>query len=159
MKKIITLTGHKHCQKDIVAYMLDTYNNGFVTWVKPYTDAPLNLGEFSEENGGYTYLSKEELDFEIKNKNVLSITKVNNHRYVYFEEQMTNEWNVIIADDITVINAKEKWKDNVTSVKIVSESEEKSDRVNQYLFDHEFDFIFDVENDCFDDLERELIWA
>ena len=146
MNKIVTVTGHKNSGKGIVALKLAS-NDG-AGFIKPYTDReipPSMKGEPLYEEL-YNYVLPTVLDDMLREEQALSETIINGHRYVYFSFQMINAVNVLIADDYEVINIKETYP-RVYTVRVVSENEEQSDRVGEYLFQHEFDFVFDYDND------------
>lgn len=154
MNKIVTITGHKNCKKELVVD--DLIKNDGVGYIKPYTDweiAP-NLDESYIDM--YNHVSSERLDKMIEKQDVLYSTTINGHRFFIFGIQMKNKVNVLYADDYGVIQIKDNW-DNVFTVRIVSDKEIKSDRVGEYLFDHEFDCIFDYDKDNIEDLEEMIL--
>ena len=146
MNKIVTVTGHKNCGKDIVVKEL-TKNDG-VVFIKPYTDRELPphlVGDsFYEER--YNYVLPSVMEDLLRDSQPLSEKLINGHRYVYFAFQMVNPVNVVIADDYEVVSIKETYP-SVYSVRVVSEKEEQSDRVGEYLYQHEFDFVLDFDNE------------
>ncbi len=148
--KIVTLTGHKHTKKDYIAKKLA--ENSDVTYIQPYTDKPLVGGISREEAGGHHFISKEEMDYLLKREELLAMTKIVNTRYCFFKFQLQSAYNVLIADDYAVVDIKNKY-DNVFTVRVVSDNEEESDRVGEYLYKHEFDYVFDVDKDDFNELE------
>lgn len=156
--KIVTLTGNKNTKKDYVASKLS--ENSDVHFIKPYTDAPLPIGEPSEKYGGYQFISKEELDWVIENEEVISLRKINGHRYVYTESQLQAGYNILVVDDYMLLDVRENYPiRDIYSIKLRSKNEKKSDRVDSYLFDHEFDEVFDVDSDDFDELEARISYS
>ena len=155
MKKIITITGHKHTKKNDLARKLA--KNSEVIWVQPYTDRPIPKSEIPEKYGEYHFTTKEELDYLIKNNDVLSVTTINNHRYVFFNFQITANYNVLIVDDYGVVDIKTRWKGKIYTIRVVSDNEEQSDRVGEFLYKHEFDTVFDVDKDDYDELEALIV--
>ena len=155
MKKIITITGHKHTKKTMVAE--DLAKNSDVEFIKQYTDRPKPNYILDEEMGGYHFVSKEELDYMLKNEKLLQSTTINGHRYCLFESQLTAPYNVVIVDDYGVVDIKTNWTGKMLTIRLVSDNEEQSDRVGEFLYKHEFDLVFDVDNDDFDELEALII--
>ena len=144
--KIVTITGHLNSGKETVVNKL-TENDG-VEYVKPYTDReiPPNLvGDPFYENM-YNHILPSVMEDMLRDEKVLAQTIVNGHRYVYFEFQMVHPVNVLIADDYAVIDIQQNY-DNVYTVRVVSENETQVDRVGEYLFQHEFDFVLDYDNE------------
>ena len=154
MKKIITITGHKNSKKDYVAESLA--KNSEVVFVRPYTDKQIPLGEIAEVYGDYHYVLKATLDSMIETEKVISMITVNGNRYVYFEFQLTGTYNVLIVDDYGLLDLKDRWKGNVYSVLLYSVNQEQSKRVEEYLNRHEFDEVFDVDNDDIYELEARI---
>lgn len=151
--KIVTLTGSKNCGKDVIAEKLS--ENSDVVYLKPYTDKkPLSSAELIV---GYNVVSKNELDQMIKDNEVLSITRVNGHRWVYFKFQLTEAYNIMIVDDYGVCDVRTNWNGDLYSVKVVSKNMQDSDRVGVYLYNHDFDEVFDYDSDDFDELEARII--
>ena len=150
MKKIITLTGHKHCGKYLVACKLA--DNSDVAFIKPYTDKETSPSD--GEDFDFHYVSKDTLDDLIERETVLSSTTINGNRYVFFECQLEKPYNVLIADDYAVVDIQDKFKQNVYSIKVWNEMQVESERVGKYLYNHEFDEVFHYGVDDID----ELIW-
>lgn len=150
MKKIISLTGAKHSGKLNLA--MDLAKNSDVVFIRPYTDREVPLSDIAWDFCEFHYVSKETLDLMIKSEKVLSTTTINGDRFVFFEFQLTEAYNVMILDDYAVCEVKDNYKD-VFTVKVHSDKEEKSDRVGEYLFDHEFNQVFYYGIDDIDVLE------
>ena len=151
MKKIVTITGHKHTKKDTIAKKLAS--NSDVEYVTPYTDKEIPKWIDSEKVDEHHHVTAEELDEMIENEKVLSITKINDTRYVFFEFQFMYPYSVVIADDYAVVDIKKNWDGKIFTIRTVSRNEEQSERVGEYLFKHEFDAVFDYEYDDYDELE------
>lgn len=147
---IVTLTGHKHSGKSIIANRLS--ENSAVEYVKPYTDALYN----ETWSDSFHYVSSERLDELIEKYTVLYESSINGHRYVFFKEQLKEAYNVMILDDYGVANIKSNYDYDVYSIKVHSSNEKPSERVGVYLYNHEFDYIFDYDNDDYYDLEARI---
>ncbi len=156
-KMILTLTGHKHSGKELIAE--NFAKNSDVAFLKPYTDRPLEKGEYPEEHGGFHYVSKERLDKIMDHQKVLCCTRINGYRYVYLERQLTASYNVMILDDYALVDVKDRWKGRIYSVKVRSDDEVQSDRVGEYYYDHEFDEVFHYGKDDFDELEARISYG
>lgn len=152
MKKIVTITGHKNTKKDFIAEKLAM--NDDIEFVHPYTARELPQGIEPADMGEYHIVLPTVLDKMIEEENVLSITEINGHKYVYFEFQFKEPISVVIADDYAVIDIKKNWTHfnggDVFTIRAVSDNEEQSDRVGEYLYKHEFDVVFDWNKDDFD---------
>ena len=150
LNKIITLTGHKNCGKELIARRL-AYNSD-IQYVRPYTDKKVTIRADEYDLGDLNYVSKKKLDEMIEEEEVLSITTINGTRYVFFKSQLTEAYNVLIADDYAVMDIKGKWK-NIYTVKVYGHMQSDSDRVGEYLYDHEFDEVFNYDEDDLEMLE------
>ena len=149
-EKIITVTGHKNCGKDIIAQRLSKYEN--VSYIKPYTDRELPQNAEPIDLEKYHYVLPTVMEDLLRDEKVLAMTEVNGHLYVFFEFQMRDEYNVLIADDYAVISIKDNFDGRVITVRVVSENETESDRVGEYLYAHEFDYFIDYDKYDLDDL-------
>lgn len=149
MRKIITVTGHKNCGKDIIAQRLSKYEN--VTYIRPYTDRELPQNAEPIDLEKYHYVLPTVMEDLLRDEKVLAKTEVNGHLYVFFEFQIMEGYNVLIADDYAVIHIKDNF-DDVVTVRVVSEKETESDRVGEYLFAHEFDYFIDYDRYDLNDL-------
>lgn len=150
MNNIISLTGHKNSGKLSVEF--DLAKNSAIEYVKPYTDRPSN--EIWDDC--YYFVSKGELDELICEKEVLYQTMVNGYRYVFFKDQLTADYNILILDDYGVAELQSKYRKYLYSVKVVSKKQRDSDRVGVYLYNHEFDEVFDYDTDDITDLEYRI---
>lgn len=150
MNNIISLTGAKNSGQLKLAF--DLAKNSAVGFVKPYTDRPFN----SIWSDCYYFLSKEDLDTMIGEKEVLYQSIINGHRYVFFKEQLTETYNILILDDYGVAELSTKYSNDIYSIKVVSANEKNSTRVGVYLYNHEFDKVFDYDNDSVEELEWEI---
>ena len=113
---------------------------------------------FQDEIFGHNFVSKEELDYMLKNEKLLCMTTINDNRYCFFESQLETDFTVLIADDYCVLDIKKNFDGKVFTVRLVSDNEEQSDRVGEYLYKHEFDVVFDVDRDDYDELENKIAW-
>jgi hypothetical protein len=151
MKKIITLTGHKDCKKDLLAE--DLAKNSAVGVIPPYTDKKLPISLTMD----YIEVSKEKLDELIEKNEVLSETMIDGNRYVYFTSQLEYDYNILIVDDYALVDVKEHYPDKeIYLIKVYHENQKDSDRVGVYMYDHEFDKVFHYGTDDFGELEWEI---
>lgn len=156
MKTIVTITGHKYTKKDFVAKRLGSKKNA--QFIYPYCETELPPSAIAMGNGlseilMLNYVLPSELDEMIERENVLSVTVINGKRYVFFEFQMTADYNVLIADDYAVNDIMSNWVGNIVTIRLESAKEEESDRVGEYFFKEEFDVLFNVDGDDFAKLE------
>ena len=158
MDKLITLTGHKNSKKDWVARKL--VENSDIEWITPFTDKKKDIGKDSEECGGYHFISKERMDEKLREEEWISKITVNGNRYVYFKSQLTADYIVLIVDDYGLMELFESIpRNNLYTVKVKSKDQIESDRVDSYLFDHEFDMTFDVDNGDINELEAHICYG
>ena len=144
MKKIVTITGHRNSGKVNLASKLS--ENSEVYFIKPYTDSDIVTGDFN-------YVSKSKLDQMIKDEELLSCTRINEHRYCFFKSQLQNGYNIMIVDDYALVDVRSRWNGSIYSIKVWNENQDDSDRVGVYLYDHEFDEVFKYGLDDVDELE------
>ena len=152
--KIIALTGAKNSRKDVVARRLAT--NSDVVYVRPYTDRDVPVNAEDWELDDYTHMNEKQLSYKMERDEVLSVAHVGNHRYVFFMSQFNADFCVLILDDVGIFNLKKNWKGEIVTVKVHSDIEEPSDRC--LMKDEEFDFVFNIDHDDFDDLEDRISW-
>ena len=151
MKKIVTLTGHKDCGKVKIAEELS--KNSDVYYLKPYTDRPVPNGVYEEMIGDYHFIDKEELDQMIKDDKLLSCTTLNGHRYCFFESQLEEGYNIMIVDDYALVDVQNRYNGELYSVKVFSDKQTESDRVGVYVYNHEFDEVFNYDTGDISELE------
>ncbi len=150
--KIVSLTG----TGSGVTYTAEKLaENSDVAYLKPYTDKETLSS--AESIVGYHQVSKEELDLMIQTEDVLCITKVNNHRWVYFKFQLEEAYNILITDDYSVVDLWDRWDGELYNIKVVTPENLKSNRIDVYLYDHEFDEVFDYKTDDFDELGARIV--
>ena len=150
--KIVSLTG----AGSGVTYTAEKLaENSDVAYLKPYTDKETLSS--AESIVGYHQVSKEELDLMIQTEDVLCITKVNNHRWVYFKSQLEEAYNILITDDYSVVDLWDRWDGELYNIKVVTPENLKSNRIDVYLYDHEFDEVFDYKTDDFDELGARIV--
>lgn len=142
MKKLITVTGHRNCGKERIVEDMTKYGN--VNYIKPYTDRKLPENAEPIHLERFHYVLPTVMEDLLRDEMVLSETNINGHKYVFFEFQLKEGYNVMIADDYAVVNIIEIL-DDVTTVRVFSENETQSDRVGEYLFKHEFDYLIDYD--------------
>lgn len=151
--KIIAISGRKYSQKDLLATMLA--KNSDCVWIQPYTDGKVPIWREEWESDGYIHLNPKQLSEKMKREVPLAVTEVKGTRYVFFENQLNQEYVVLIADDTIIKQLKDKWKSNLVTIKCKSKGEELSNRCR--LGDSEFDYVFNVDTDDYDFLEAMII--
>lgn len=146
--RIISLTGVGN-RTYWVAFKLG--NNSDVAFIQPYTDkVKLNSAEIE---AGYHQVTKDTLDLLIESEEVLSSTMINGNRYVFFKFQLSEAYNVMIVDDYALVDLQSNYDGELYTVKVVTDENLKSQRIGVYLYDHEFDEVFDPKNDDYDEFE------
>lgn len=147
--KIIAIHGAKNSKKDLLAFKLA--NNSDCVWVKPYTDMqnPPNLEDYEQDD--LIHLNEKKLSAKMEREIPLCVTEVNGHRYVFFENQFTSGYCVIIGDDRVIQYLKNDWKGDLVTVKCHSKTEEYSER--NLLDDDDFDIVFNYDVDDYDYFE------
>ena len=149
----MTITGHKHTNKDILAKRLA--ENSDIEFVRPYTARELpNWGDADYLDSEFNVVLPNVLEDMMSTEKVLSVTEIGDNKYVFFDFQFREPYSVVVVDDCGVISIKDNWDGKVFTIRIVSSSEEKSERVDKYLNKHEFDAIFDFEKDDLSELEH-----
>jgi len=146
LKKIVTLTGHKNCKKDIVASRLS--ENSDVEWIKPYVGINLPKGvEPIEMADRFHIVLPQVLEDMIRQEKVLYKILINGKWYVFFEFQLTHDYNVMILDDLGVITLwdKDVWAGETYNIFVTSKQETPSERVGEYLNKTDFDEVFDAD--------------
>lgn len=147
MNNIVSITGNKHSGQTKLAFRLS--ENSAVSFIKPYTDRPVD----DLWSDCYHFVSKEKLDELLDEREVLTQRLVNGHRYVYFKDQLTSSYNVMILDDYGVADVMTNYTMNVYSIKVTSKNEKPSKRVGVYLYNHEFSEVFDTDTGSVEELE------
>lgn len=155
--KIITLTGAKNTNKELLAYKLS--QNSDVGYIKPYTDREIPEDAEECDVNNYNYVSKDRLDEMIEEDEVLCKTLVNGDRFVFFKSQLEHSYNVMIVDDYTLVDLQSNWKKELYSIKVKSNGEKPSNRIGTYLYDHEFDTVYNTDSDDYDELEWRIGYA
>ena len=146
--RLIALNGAKNTKKEWVARKLS--DNSDCIWIKPYTDRPRVHVDYEEDE--MIHLNYPKLSYKLERETPLAVTVVNDHRYVFFENQLNAGYCVSIADDRVIEYLKNNWDGELITVKIHSNDEESSDRFQSK--DDMFDIIFNVDNDDIDELEE-----
>ena len=146
--RLIALNGANNSRKEWVAWRLS--DNSDCIWIKPYTDKPRVYVDYEEDE--MIHLNYPKLTYKMQREVPLAVTEVNNHRYVFFENQLNANYCVLIADDRVIEYLKNNWDGELITVKIHAYNEESSDRFQ--LKDDEFDIVFNVDNDDIDELEE-----
>ena len=150
MKRIITLTGHKNCGKLEIA--MDLAKNSDVHYIKPYSDRKYPIGEIPERYGDFHVVSSDKLDKMIESDELLCMSVINDNRYCFFKSQLQEGYNVLIVDDYALADMRGKY-DDIYSVKVKSKNQKDSSRVGVYLYDHEFNEVFNYDTDDVSELE------
>ena len=144
--RLIVLNGARNCGKEDVARRLAM--NSDCRFIKPFTD-------HSRDNGlddDYIRLNKEKLDDKLDKENDFCLTEVKGYRYVFFENQLNAGYVVLIGDDRVVSYLQKNWTGELITVKVHSKNEEYSERF--LLNDDDFDIVFNIDYDDFDELEE-----
>ena len=152
--KIITITGHKNCRKEFL--VADLSKEDGVQYVKPYTNREVLPYLDETYKDMWNCIPTDELSDKAMFEKVLAKTEINGHLYMFFDSQMTAPVNIVFADDYAVASIKENW-DNVVTVRVVADDEIQSDRVGEYLYQHEFDYVFDYDKDNYQELKEKLL--
>lgn len=159
MKKIIAINGAKNSKKDYVAIKLLRYIKHYISedveYIKPYTEKKeLSIAEFF---GMYHRVSSEDMDIMLETGDVLTVRSINGNRWAYFKSQINANYSILILDDCGVCDLLDNKKlYDLITVRVKSENEDNSDRSGKCLYDHEFDIVFDSDNDDIEDLKEWL---
>lgn len=150
--KIIAISGGIDTCKDKLAYRLA--ENSDVVYIKPYTDreVPINLEVYEQDD--LIHLSSEKLSRKMEREIPLTMETVNGNRYVFFKNQCTADFCVMILDDAGIFNLKKNWSGEIITVRVHSKNERSSSRV--LMKDSEYDFVFDWDKDDYHDLETAI---
>ena len=148
--RLITLSGGKHCRLDQVASGLSM--NSDCVWIKPYTDKeyPPNTEEYQLDD--YIHLNENQLSDKMIREVPLAETSINGHRYVFFENQLTSGYVVLIADDRVVSYLRNNWNGELITVRCHCKTEEYSERC--LMSDDEYDIVFNVDTGTIEELEE-----
>ena len=131
--KLIVISGAKYSKKNLLAFRLSNKPN--CVWIKPYTNKrdPIN----AEPHDKYIPLNDNQLMEKMDREVALASTILNGYLFVFFENQLKDDYSIIVGDDKIVHNTKSNWDGDIVTVKCHSPSEEPSSR---FLFkDSEFD--------------------
>ena len=150
--KIVSLTGVGTGVNYVAEKLAE---NSDVVYLKPYTDKP-KLSS-AENLMDYHQISKDEMDIMIQNESVLCMTKINGHRWVYFEFQLKEAYNILITDDYSLVDLRDNYGGDLYTVKVATEENLKSKRIGVYLYNHEFDEVFDYKTDDIDELGARIV--
>ena len=151
MKKIVTLTGHKYVQKDLIAHKLSMQDDN-IEWIRPYVGIDLPSELTIELESHFNVVLPRVLERMMAEEKVLYSETIDDRTYVYFEFQMVNDINVLVVKDEGVLAIKENWSGETYSVFLSSEKQEKSEGVEELMSIWDFDNAFDVDEDDIDDL-------
>ena len=140
--KIIAINGAKNTKKDVIALRLS--NNSAVEYVRPYS---------SKKTAHFNWVEKDILKDMIDKEDVLCKTIIRGEIYVFFKFQFTEDYSVVIVDDYALVDLMSNWDDEIVTIRLKSKNAESSERFGSYLYDHEFDIVFNVDTDDYYDLE------
>jgi hypothetical protein len=146
------LNGAKNTKKEEIALRLSA--NSDCIWVNPYTDRRVAENQEEWEQDEFIHLNEKQLSDKMEREVPLAVTEVNGHRYVFFVTQFRADFCVIIGDDRLVTNLKNNWKGDLVTVRVHSDDEKYSER--SMLKDSEFDIVYNIDRDDYDDLESEI---
>ena len=148
--KIIALNNARNGKADAVAMKLAS--NSDVVYVRPYTDKRVPVNQEDWEQDDYIHLNAKQLSDKMDKEDVAVSCKVGNNHYVYFHNQFSSGFVVLILDDECLKTIKKDYGDDVVAVRVKSNSEELSSRSGN-LRDGFFDIIFDYDVEDIDELE------
>ena len=146
--RLIIISGAKYTNKELVASRLA--KNSDCIWIKPYTDRPSGHVEYEQDD--YFHLDESKLSAKMERDKPLAVVELNNHRYVFFENQLHANYCILIGDDSLVSYFKNNWEGDLLTVKCHSKNEKYSQR--NILGDDEFDVIFNTDDGDYDELEE-----
>lgn len=146
--RLIIITGARYTKKDIVASKLA--KNSDCIWIKPYTDRPNGHVEYEQDD--YIHLNEKQLSHKMEREVPLAVIEVNDHRYVFFENQLRANYCILIGDDSVVSYFRNNWDGDLLTIRCHSKNEKYSER--NILGDDEFDIVFDTDTGDYDELEE-----
>ena len=146
--RLIIVSGARYTKKEIVASRLA--KNSDCIWIKPYTDKPNGLVEYEQDD--YIHMNEKQLTHKMGREVPLAVVEVNDHRYVFFENQLRASYCVLIGDDSLVSYFKNNWDGDLLTIRCHSKDEKYSER--NILGDDEFDIVFDTDGGDYDELEE-----
>jgi hypothetical protein len=127
--KIIALVGLKNAGRVILARKWD--KNANVSYIEPILNP-------TDRNGEY-----------------LASTVVNGDTYVFYESQLKNDFNVLVADDYILSDLLTNYPD-VVSVWVDNPRAEPSERVNVMYTKNDFDYTYNYGLDDPDEWLEQL---
>ena len=148
--RIIALNCAKNGKADVVAMRLAS--NSDVVYVKPYTTKPVPINNEVWDNDDYVHLNDKQLADKMEKEIVAVSCEVGKYKYVYFQNQFSSGFVVLLLDDNCLKIMKEKYGDDLISVRVKSNSEQLSERSGN-LRDGFYDIVFDYDYEDIDDLE------
>ena len=151
--KIIAINGGKHSRKDALAMKLS--ENSDCVWINPFTDKKVPFDEDMNEYDSHNHMSEDNLSDMIERREVLALIELDGSRYVFFKEQFSADYVVILADDRILEYLKKNWNGKMVTVRCRSKDEVESDRCQ--LPDKEYDYIFNYDSDDYDTLEALVV--
>lgn len=148
--RIILISGARYTKKELVASRLA--QNSDCIWVKPYTDKKVPINQEEWEQDDYIHIAEDALSDKMERDNPLAVVEVNEHRYVFFENQLKASYCVLVGDDSLVSYFKNNWDGDLLTIRCHSKDEKYSER--NILGDDEFDIIFNTDDGDYDELEE-----
>ena len=117
-------------------------NNSDCIWIKPFTDR--------ERESEYDLIpvSEKKLTQMMNEEDVLASVELNGNRHVFFKNQLTADFVVLLGDDRVVTYLKDNWDGDLMTIKCHSKSESYSER--NLLTDDEFDIVYNYDSDDID---------
>lgn len=146
MRKILTLSGLKQSGKRKIAEQLERNEN--CSYIRPFTSAKDCPEDFIKVDEDYLY--------QLAGENPpLSFVRIGDYNYVYFEMQLDNDFNIIIADDDEVVNIQKNYDGEVYTIWIESKNAEPSERSGKHGTSY-YDYVFNANTDSLDEFIEEV---
>lgn len=140
--KIIAINGAKNTKKEVMALRLA--NNSAVKYVRPYS---------TKKSIHFEWVKKDVLKDMMDKEEPLCKTIIKGEIYCFFKSQFKEDYNVVIVDDYALVDLMSNWDDEIITVRLKSKDSESSERFGSYLYDHEFDIVFNIDTDDYFELE------
>ena len=87
----------------------------------------------------------------------LSFVRVGDFNYAYFETQLDNDYNIIIADDDEVVNIQNNYGGEVYTIWVENKKAEHSERSGNHPLSY-YDYIFDMDADSLEEFIEEVVF-
>ena len=151
--KLIVICGAKNSKKTLLAQRLSS--NSDCRWIKPWSDKPVPLN--ADDTDEFIPISESKLSDKMEKEIPLCVTVIDGHRYVFFENQLNEEFVVLIGDDTILFNIKKNFKGDLLTVKCHSNDETESPRCLSP--DSDFDIVFNYDTDDYDYFEADIVYG